>query len=464
MPEPLILKVQADTQGVPEGLNRVTRSAEGLDVSSRKASVAIKGFVQDLAQARDGADVASAALGAFSKILGTSLAATGVVIAGKAIVDSFQKVATIVEETRDRIAKASAEIKKSGLDVGFSQASAEAKRLSDEAESARASIEKLDKSFLLGLVATITGAREELGKLAQESEKLSQQRLFEGARAERIRTEERAGLEGGALQVRDVQERLAKELQAVNVLTPEGAAAANELRKRAELDIQAIRKKAEDEFYQKQSQQELKLIDADIAGAEAAAKIARQSDRDAAKQAEESLNRLYEERAKKEEEIRKKQEKATKESVLLQEKVLDAQDRVNEARKRVIEADAEVADLALKASGTGRGAGQRATSLEIGAQRAAERAFQNEQRRLTRQAYEDFKLASEVVGQPADRYSFNREQQRRLEEQQKQAAREPFNQQEEAQKNLQSSEAYLKAINKLLEDNLNELKTYAHVV
>jgi hypothetical protein len=248
------------------------------------------------------------------------------------------------------------------------------------------------------------------------------------------------------------------------VLTPEGAAAANELRKRAELDIQAIRKKAEDEFDKKQSQQELKLIDADIAGAEAAAKIARQSDRDAAKQAEESLNRLYEERAKKEEEIRKKQEKATKESVLLQEKVLDAQDRVNEARKRVIEADAEVADLTLKASGTGRGAGQRATSLEIGAQRAAERAFQNEQRRLTRQAYEDFKLASEVAGQPADRYSFNREQQRRLEEQQRQAAREPFNQQEEAQKNLQSSEAYLKAINKLLEDNLNELKTYAHVV
>lgn len=463
MPEPLILKVQADTQGVPEGFNRITRSAEGLDISSRKASNAIKGFVQDLAQARDGADVASAALGAFSKILGTSLAATGVIIAGKAIIDSFQKVSTIVEETKDRIAKASSEIKKSGLDVGFSQAAGEAKRLSDEAETARTSIEKLDKSFLMGLVATITGAREELGKLAQEADKLSQQRLFEGARAERIRTQERAGLEGGALQVRDVQERLAKELQAVNVLTPEGAAAANELRKRAELDILAIRKKAEDEFDKKQAQQELKLIDANISGAEAAAKIARQSDRDAAKQAEESLKKLYEEKAKKEEEIQKKQEKAIKESVLLQEKALDAQDRVNEARKRVIEADAKVADLTLKAFGTGRGAGQRATSLEIGAQRAAERAFQNEQRRLTEQAYKDFKFMSEVAGQPADRYAFNREQQRKLEEQRKQAAREPFTQQEEAQKNLKSSEAYLKSINKLLEDNLEELRKYAFV-
>lgn len=464
MPEPLILKVQADTQGVPEGLNRVTRSAEGLDVSSRKASVAIKGFVQDLAQARDGADVASAALGAFSKVLGTSLAATGVVIAGKAIVDSFQKVSTIVEETKDRIAKASAEIKKSGLDVGFSQASAEAKKLSDEAESARASIEKLDKSFLLGLVATITGAREELGKLAQESENLSQQRLFEGARAERIRAQERVGLEGAKLQIKDIEDRLTQELKPFNLQTKAGRAGAAEVVARAEIEKDKIRQKAFDEFDRKQAQKKLKEIEAEIDGAEAAAKIARQSDRDAAKQAEESLKKLYEEKAKKEEEIKKKQEKATKESVLLQEKVLDAQDRVNEARKRVIEADAKVADLTLKASGTGRGAGQRATSLEIGAQRAAERAFQNEQRRLTRQAYEDFKLASEVAGQPADRYSFNREQQRRLEEQQRQAAREPFNQQEEAQKNLKSSEAYLKAINKLLEDNLNELKTYAHVV
>ena len=115
MPEPLILKVQADTQGVPEGFNRITKSAEGLDVSSRKASSALKGFVQDLSSAKDGTDVASAALGAFSKILGTSLIATGVVVGAKAIIDSFQQVGTTVDEAKERIAKASAEIKKSGV-------------------------------------------------------------------------------------------------------------------------------------------------------------------------------------------------------------------------------------------------------------------------------------------------------------------------------------------------------------
>lgn len=463
MAEPLILKVQADTQGVPEGFNRITRSAEGLDISSRKASNAIKGFVQDLAQARDGADVASAALGAFSKILGTSLAATGVVIAGKAIIDSFQKVSTIVEETKDRIAKASSEIKKSGLDVGFSQAAGEAKRLSDEAETARTSIEKLDKSFLMGLIATITGAREELGKLAQEADQLSQQRLFEGARAERIRAEERMGLEGGALAIRDIQERLGKELQAVNILTPEGAAAANELRRKAELDIQAIQKKGRDEIAKKEAQQELKQIEADISGAKAAADIARKFDEEAARKAEEQVKKLEEQGVKKQEEIQKNQEKTIKESVALQEKVLDAQDRVNEARKRVVEADAKVARILLRAAGTGRGVGQRATSAEIGAQGASERAFQQEQRRLTEEAFEDFKLASDIVGLPSDRYAFNRMQKERLEERAKQTAAQPFTQQEEARKSLSSAESYLSNIEHLLKTTMDELKTYAHV-
>ena len=68
--EPLILKVQADTQGIPESFNRIVQSQEGMNISSRKASGALKGLVEDLARARDGADVASAVLGASAKFLG----------------------------------------------------------------------------------------------------------------------------------------------------------------------------------------------------------------------------------------------------------------------------------------------------------------------------------------------------------------------------------------------------------
>jgi len=457
MPEPLILKVQADTQGVPEGMNRVSRSVEGLDISSRKASNAIKGFVQDISQARDASDVASAALGAFSKVLGTSIAATGVVIAGKAIIDAFTNVSKIVEDTKDRVAKASAEIKKAGLDVGFSQAAGEAKKLSDEAENARANIEKLDKSFLMGLVATITGAREELGKLAQDAERLSQQRLFEGARAERIRTEERAGLTGGGLAIRDVEERLARELKAVNVLTPEGAKAAAELQKRAELDIQAIRQKAADEFDVKQAQQELKQRDAEIAGAKAAADIARKSDEEAAKRAEESIKRLEEDRAKKQEEIQKNQDRLNKDAVDLQEKQLSAQDRVNAARERLVRADAAVAETLLAPR-----PGQRPTSAFTGALKRAELAGQQEAFKQGEQAFKDFKAARETKGEPASRYAFNRAQEEALKQQKRTEAQAPFTEQRQAQKDLGSAESYLQNIETLLSNTLEDLKTYSH--
>lgn len=458
MPEPLILKVQADTQGVPEGFNRVQKSVDGLDLSSRKASNAMKGFVQDLSQAKDASDVASAALGAFSKILGTSLAATGIVIAGKAIIDAFSNVSKIVEDTKDRVAKASAEIKKAGLDIGFSQAAAEAKKLSDEADGARASIEKLDKSFLMGLVATITGAREELGKLAGDAEKLAQQRLFEGARAERIRTEERAGLGGGALQIRDVEERIKRELAPINILTTEGAAAAAEILKRGELDIQAIRQKGRDELDRKEAETRVKEIEADIKGAEEANKIARKYDEEILKQ-EERIEKMRQEAAKEDEKKRKDQERLIEKSADLQEKQLNAQDRVNAAREALIRAEGEVANVLVRATGTGRGAQARASSLEIGAQKAAQRAFDQERRRQTQAQREEIRKR---LGPGADASDINREIQRRMEEQARQRAREPFTAQKEAAQNLKSSEAYLDQINQLLSSTLDELKSYAH--
>lgn len=460
MPEPLILKVQADTQGVPDGFNRVQRSVDGLDISSRKASSAMKGFVQDLSQAKDASDVASAALGAFSKILGTSLAATGIVIAGKAIIDAFSNVSKIVEDTKDRVTKASSEIKKSGLDVGFSQAAGEAKKLSDEADNARASIEKLDKSYLMGLVATITGAREELGKLASDAEKLAQQRLFEGARAERIRTEERIGLDGGKLQIKEIEDRVAKELAPINVLTKEGAMAAAEILKRAELDKQAISKKAFDEFDKKQAQQELRGIEADIKGAEDAVKILRKFDEEAAKKEEERLTRLRDEKAKAEERSRQEQEKLQNRAIDLQEKQLAAQDRVNKAREDLIRAEGEVAKIMARATGTGRGAQARPSSFEIGLQNAAQRAFEKEQRNQVKAQTDEIKRQ---LGPTADGFAVQRELRQRAEEAARGRAREPFTQQKEARENLRNSEAYLSDIKTLLENNLDQLRTYAAV-
>lgn len=461
MPEPLILKVQADTQGVPQGFGQVQRSVDNLDFSSRKASVAMRGFVQDLAEARNASDVASAALGAFSKILGTSIAATGLVIAGKAIIDSFSNVSKIVEDTKDRIAKVSAEIAASGLDVGFTQAANEAKRLSDEANSARAAIEKLDKSFLTGLIATITGAREELGKLAADADSLAQKRLGEGARTELARAEARAGLSSEQIKIEDIKERVRSELQPVKDVFEEGAKIAADIIKRGEIEIQAIRQKAFDEFDKKQAALELRGIDADAKGAEAAGKIALDFDNKMAEQAE-RIEKMREENQKKKEQAQKEEERLIDKAAALGEKQIAAQDRVNAAREALIIADAKVAGISLGIAGSGRGVGQRPSSAEVGAEARAEQERFKATRKAADQEYQRWKKAQEEGGKPSDKYAYSRY----LEEQRKEEARRqgeaPFTEQEEARKNLSKSEDYLKSINDLLEDTLDKLTAYAH--
>lgn len=459
MPEPLLLKIVTDADDT--GINKVNRGMDNLQVSSHKASHAVKSFVENLSQAKDASDVAASALGAFSRILGSSLAATGIVIAGRAIIEAYSKVTEIVEQAKDRIAKASAEIKKSGIDISFGQASSEAKRLSDEADNARESITKLDKSYLSGLVATITGAREELTKLAQESEQMAQQRLLVGATAERKRAEERIGLAGPQLSIKDIQDRLAQDLAKVNPLTPEGIQAGIELAKKAEIEINAIRKKAFDEYEQKQAQQELKLLDAQIAGAEAAAKIARQSDADSAQKAEENLKKLEEDRAKAQEKQNKRVEELQRDSLGLEEKKLNAQERVNEARSKLTQADAEVAKKALASAGSGRGAGQRKTSAEVGAAEAANREYIRETQRQAEQAYKDWKK-QQPPGSPTGREAYNRSQAEKLKDEAKRQAQQPYEQQKKQKENLESSSAYLKNIEQTLKDTLAELKAYAH--
>ena len=49
----LILKIRADAKGVRPEIKGIADETDGLELSSRKASTAMRGFVQDLAQARN---------------------------------------------------------------------------------------------------------------------------------------------------------------------------------------------------------------------------------------------------------------------------------------------------------------------------------------------------------------------------------------------------------------------------
>ena len=457
----LILKIRADAKGVRPEIKGIADETDGLELSSRKASTAMRGFVQDLAQARNASDIASAALGAFSKILGTTLVGTAAVMAGKVIIDSFQKVSESVNKAKDSLASAREEIAKMGAITSLAEGATQANLLYKAANDAEKAIKEIEKSKLQNFIAEIRGAKDELSAMAIEARKAAGAASLEGIQrqAGEISVEERRT---------EADKAAAKAAEKFTPLINEARKLGNqplvesltiEQQKAAQKAVDDLRQKALTEQASKEAQQELKGIEADIKGAEDAVKILRKYDEEAAKKEEERLTKLREEKAKAEEKSRQEQDKLQERSLDLEEKKLTAQDRVNKAREALIDAEGEVAEILAKQTGTGRGGQARASSFEIGAQKAAERAFQKETQAQTTEMRKQIK---KELGPGADGFKVNREIQRRMEEQAKQRAKKPFDQQQTAQENLQSSTEYLKNIDEALTKTLEELKSYAH--
>lgn len=463
--EPLILKVQADTQGVPESFNRIVQSQEGMNISSRKASGALKGFVQDLAQARDGADVASAALGAFSKILGTSLAATGVVIAGKVLIDSFQKVSDSVNKAKDAFSAAKEEMARMGPVTGLSDGVTQANLLYKAASDAEKSIKDIEKSSLQNFIAEIRGAKKELLETSIAAKTLADSVKLQGIQRQAAQLSIEAGLTEEDKLLRKIGEKYEGLIKAAMEVgdesTVSGLRSVSQKEQQDALKKFRLEKKAEED--KKRNAEELDLQNKQFLEDQKYGDLKRKLDME---EYQRGLDRQSEKNAQESKDFFeriKKGESLKKESVALQEKQLDAQDRVNKAREELVRADGEVAKILAAGTGSGRGIGQRKSSLEIGIEKAMERGA--EKTRKAEINLQRSRIANELkrAGKVSDSYAVDREVRRRAEASARQAAQAPFTAQEEAQKNLESAESYLSSINGLLETTLQELKTYAHV-
>lgn len=190
----LVLKVRADTRGVRTDVKGVADETDNLRVSSQKASSAVRGFVNDLAQAKSGSDVASAALGAFAKILGTSIAGTAVVIAGKALIDAFNSVSESVKLAKNSVESAGREVERLGKITGFQDASQQANILYNAAEAVRKEIEKIEGSKLTNFISGLTGAREQMDELFASTKKQADELTRQGIVAESIEIQRSKGL------------------------------------------------------------------------------------------------------------------------------------------------------------------------------------------------------------------------------------------------------------------------------
>jgi hypothetical protein len=361
--EPLIFKIE--TQADDSGVRQYDKSLSGLDVSSKKASGALKNFVQDISQAKDGADIASSALGAFGKILGSSLAGTAVIMAGKTLIDSFNRIDQAVKDSEKAVAEAFAGMDKAGKALSFAEATTQAKNLESVAETIRRKIKEINESPLDSLIDAITQSTVAMDINATLVENQAKEIKRLGAESELVHLQKMQGLDAENKALELNSRALAKELEGISAIDESETALA--VTRKYQLQADEIRAKFADDRHKAEVENastRQKEIDARI-----------QKERELGQVQQKRFEDLYNAEIKAQEETQSRIDAHLEAEEELATKLLELYDALDKARNK-------------PPSGGGGGGGggggtpgitgdpnQPKTSAEVGAQEAAQRAY-----------------------------------------------------------------------------------------
>jgi len=359
--EPLIFKIE--TQADDAGVRQYDKSLSGLDVSSKKASGALKSFVQDVAQAKDGTDVASAALGAFSRVLGSSLAGTGIIIAGKALIDAFSKIDEAVKESEIAVSEAFAGMDKAGKAMSFAEAVGQANNFEGVAEKIRKKIKEINDSPFTSIIDNITQSTKLMDVQATIAENQAREIKRMGAESELAHLQRMHGLDAENKALELNSRALEKELDGIDAIKESETALA--ITRKYQLQADEIRAKFADERNKAEVENAAKRqkeIDAQI-----------QKERELGQAQQKRFNDLYNAEVKAQEETQSRIDAHLEAEEELATKLLELYDALDKARNKPPSAGG------IGGGGGGGGGGtpgvQPGSSADIGAQQAAQRAY-----------------------------------------------------------------------------------------
>jgi len=367
--EPLVFKIE--TQADDSGVRKYEKSLDGVNISSRKASGALKSFVQDIAQARDGTDVASAALGAFSRVLGSSLAGTGIIIAGKALIDAFAKIDEAVKQSEMAVSEAFAGMDRAGKAMSFAEAVGQAKNFEGVAENIRKKIKEINDSPFTSIIDNITQSTKLMDIQATMAENQAREIKRMGAESELAHLKRMQGLDAENKALELNSRALEKELDGIDAIKESETALA--ITRKYQLQADEIRSKFADERSKKDAEnaeKRQKEIEAQI-----------KAEKELAEAQQKRFNDLYDTEIKAQEATQKRidannkaeQEAATKATGLAG----DVATAKEEQQRRV---GGSALDVTRAGTGGSARTGGRETSFEMGLRLSGERAYSQGQR------------------------------------------------------------------------------------
>ena len=371
----LMLRVRGDNSGADKAIANTKTSIEGLRVSGEKASGAFKNFSRSLAEARDASDVAASAANSLSNIVGKSLMGAFAVGGVKLFTDQINRMGESVKATATEAQQAFDSIEKAGQAMSLSEATSQVAQLDALLASTAKKLTELDRSPFQNFIAGATGARNAMEELVGTSQRLRDVKLAEGLASENANAEFTSGLDQQSIQILKVNAEYEKRSKLAQTFTDkeayriyQEASAAQKARETNAIIDKGIEERSAKErgasdARRKNTMEEFQL------------------DIDSQNRKTEAEGKAFFEKLEYQKQLLEQAKKIEESELKLNEllnKRIEIQDELKQAQQGETIRQGELATMAAGAGGSLRGAGQRKTSFEIGLQKSANRAYQNE--------------------------------------------------------------------------------------
>lgn len=376
----LMLRVRGDNSGADKAIANTKTSIEGLRVSGEKASGAFKNFSRSLAEARDASDVAASAANSLSNIVGKSLMGAFAVGGVKLFTDQINRMGESVKATATEAQQAFDNIEKAGQAMSLSEATSQVAQLDTLLASTAKKLSELDRSPFQNFIAGATGARVAMEELANSSQKLRDMKLAEGMATENANAEFTSGLDQQATQIYKVNAEYEKRSKFAQTFADkeayriyQEASAAQKVRETNAIIDKGIEERSakERDASEKRRKNTMDEFQLDI---------------DSQNRKTEAESKAFFEKLEYQKQLLEQAKKIEESELKLNEllnKRIEIQDQLKQAQQSETIRQGDLATMSAGAGGSLRGAGQRKTSLEIGLEKSANRAYQNE---INRQA------------------------------------------------------------------------------
>lgn len=370
--EPLIFKIE--TQADDSGVRKYDKSLSGLDVSSRKASGALKSFSSELLQAKSGADVAAAGAESLSRVLEKSLAGAVVIGGIKIVSDQINKMAEILRSVGEATGAAVTQLERMGEIRGIDDAIKGVGILDQTLDGVTQKLGSIkDGNWFTKITASVTGATDELKAQQATLERIRDGMIAEGFLAEKLSTERNAGISEEQKLYDGVQTKLEQKLALANkignqALKQEAIQNANSI---ADIERTSLSIKLGEEAAKKEAEQAVttqKNIDTQI-----------KKEQELAEAQQKRFNDLYNAEVKAQEATQKRVDANLKAEQDLADKRQSLQQDIGtaKAQQKIQNAGAAQETAASMSGGlASRGMGQRETSYETGLRNSIARAEQ----------------------------------------------------------------------------------------